>query len=215
MRFFVTSDEHHGHENIVKMCNRPFANTREMSDVVIDRHNAKVPNDGGSLTIHVGDMFWRTLSTDDVISIMRRMHGRHAYVWGNHEDVFKRGEGLKNFFLAMEHYSTFKHNKRKYVLSHYAMRVWDKSHVGSVMLYGHSHGELPEVGLSFDIGVDSHNFEPWTMSEIEAKVATLKQHHVIPVDKLVPGTEAHSNWVTEQAADCEKKYNELPAWKKG
>lgn len=189
MRIFVTSDEHHGHENIIKMCDRPFATTREMTNAIIDRHNAKVPV-SGSLTVHVGDMFWRTLSTDDCFSIMRRMHGQHSYVRGNHEDAFERGDHLEDFFTTIEKMAHFKHNKQLYILCHYAMRVWNKSHVGSVQLYGHSHGELPELGLSFDVGVDSHNFEPWTMEEIEAKVATLKQHHIVPADKLVPGTEA-------------------------
>jgi calcineurin-like phosphoesterase family protein len=214
MNYFVTSDEHHGHEGIIRLCNRPFANVREMSDSIIDRHNAKVRQASNPLTIHVGDMFWKTLSTEDVCSIMRRMLGRHAYVAGNHEEVFERGDGLKNFFSMWEQRTQFKHNKRFYVLDHYAGRVWNKSHRGSVLLYGHSHGELPELGRSFDIGVDCHNFEPWTMAELEAKAVTLKPHHVIPVDKLVPGTGAHKDWAAEQAADCEKKYNELPAWKK-
>ena len=30
------------------------------------------------------------------------------------------------------------------VLCHYAMRVWQKSHYGAWMLYGHSHGTLPD-----------------------------------------------------------------------
>jgi calcineurin-like phosphoesterase family protein len=188
MRHFITSDEHYGHENIIKFSNRPFKDTDEMARVLIEKHNAKVPAGHGSLTIHCGDMFWRTLPISECLSIVSRLNGLHAYIWGNHEENM-RHEILRAMFVSAEHIKVINWNKHKIVLCHYAMRVWDKSHTGSWMLYGHSHGDLPEQGLSFDIGVDSHNFEPWTMEEIEAKMATLKQNHVIPADKIFPFTE--------------------------
>jgi calcineurin-like phosphoesterase family protein len=48
------------------------------------------------------------------------------------------------------------------------MRVWDQSHHGSWHLYGHSHGKLPDLGLSTDVGVDGHNFQPWSFEEVRA-----------------------------------------------
>lgn len=202
MNIFVTSDEHHGHggkdgkSGIITLAKRPFTNVNEMTDAIIDRHNAKVRDASNPLTAHVGDMFWKTLSNDDVDSIMARMQGRHCYVFGNHEEVFERGTAASRHFLTLTMRDRFKHNKRLYILDHYAGRVWDKSHRGSVLLYGHSHGELPSLGLSFDIGVDVHNFEPWSLEELEARVATLKQHHIVPDDQLVEGTtlyeEAHA-----------------------
>jgi calcineurin-like phosphoesterase family protein len=188
MREFVTSDEHYGHANIIKFSNRPFKDTDEMTRVIIEKHNAKVPRGPGSLTIHLGDMFWRTLPIGECMNIVSCLHGVHAYVWGNHEENM-RNELLRSMFISAEHIKVINWNKHKIVLCHYAMRVWDKSHTGSWMLYGHSHGELSEQGLSFDVGVDSHNFEPWSMEEIEAKMATLKQNHVIPADKVFSFTE--------------------------
>lgn len=45
------------------------------------------------------------------------------------------------------------------MLFHYAMRVWNKSHHGSIHLYGHSHDSLDKDGeyngLSMDVGMDS------------------------------------------------------------
>lgn len=190
MREFVTSDEHHGHENIIKMCNRPFATTDEMTRVIIEKHNAKVPRGPGSITYHLGDMFWRHLTAEQALEILKAMNGLHSYVWGNHEEVIERDvDAFRRHFREMLDIDTIKWQKHKIILCHYAMRVWDKSHTGSWMLYGHSHGELPEQGLSFDVGVDSHNFEPWSMDEIAAKMATLKSNHVIPADKIFPFTE--------------------------
>jgi calcineurin-like phosphoesterase family protein len=59
------------------------------------------------------------------------------------------------------------------VLCHYALRVWDRSHYGAWMLYGHSHGQLPVWGHSIDVGVDSWSFAPVSLGEIVAKMKTL------------------------------------------
>jgi len=37
---WFTADFHFGHFNIIRYCNRPFGNTQEMDDVVIERMNA-------------------------------------------------------------------------------------------------------------------------------------------------------------------------------
>ena len=50
-------------------------------------------------------------------------------------------------FSSISHYKEVKFGKGKgdfICLSHYAMRVWNKSHHGSIMLHGHSHGTLPD-----------------------------------------------------------------------
>ena len=55
------------------------------------------------------------------------------------------------------------------VLFHYAMRVWQASHHGTYHIYGHSHGELPDDlnALSFDVGVDCHNYAPINYQDIK------------------------------------------------
>lgn len=76
-------------------------------------------------------------------------------------------------------------NGKIFVLCHYAMRVWNNSHHGAIMLYGHSHGTLDELKPQFteptwigenyylknyktmDVGIDTHpEFRPYSMSEI-------------------------------------------------
>jgi len=53
------------------------------------------------------------------------------------------------------------------VACHYAMRVWPQSHHGSYMLYGHSHGKLPPLGLQWDVGVDNNNYYPISFNELK------------------------------------------------
>jgi calcineurin-like phosphoesterase family protein len=187
---FITADEHYGHNFIREVCHRPFASIEEMREAIIERHNKKVPNKQSYLTIHVGDMFWRTVSEMEARGIINRLHGRHAFLFGNHDELIEQSLTIQQEFEWVrgknkENTShSIKVNKHLLVISHFAQRVWQKSHKGSWHVYGHSHGELPELGHSFDIGVDSHGFEPWSTEEIEAKMATTQSNHVIPADKI-------------------------------
>lgn len=50
------------------------------------------------------------------------------------------------------------------------MVVWKD---GSWHLYGHSHGNLPDDpnSLSFDVGVDTNNFKPYSLKDVERIMA--------------------------------------------
>ena len=65
------------------------------------------------------------------------------------------------------------------VLCHYSMRKWNKSHYGSWHLYGHSHGNLPPLGLSFDVGVDTNDYYPYSLDDVSNKMKTLSREFVI------------------------------------
>jgi hypothetical protein len=62
--------------------------------------------------------------------------------------------------------------KQNIVFCHYAMQTWASSYHGSWMLYGHSHGRLPEWDnrLTFDTGVDVWGYAPVPMEAIVKKM---------------------------------------------
>ena len=193
-QIYFTSDEHFGHAprkdtgvgGVLKLCKRPFASLLEMRDVIIERHNKVVPPGRGTLTVHVGDWFWHTLTLDEAIYIMDRMHGRHAFMFGNHDEFLVKYRTYfeqKLDFIHGENQAggakIFHFNKHMLTVDHFARRVWQGSHRGHWHVYGHSHSGLPGLGKSFDIGVDGHDFYPWSMEEIEAKMNSRMQHHSI------------------------------------
>jgi calcineurin-like phosphoesterase family protein len=137
-----------------------------MDEAMIYRWNSVVGYE--DLVIHLGDF---GLGNEGYIrSIRNRLNGNIVMVFGNHSSIERKLNWYKTFDyleLKVAKYPSL-------ALSHYAHRIWNKMHKGTWHLYGHSHGTLPEDPhfKSFDVGVDSHNFTPWSMEEIAKKMAT-------------------------------------------
>jgi len=97
---------------------------------------------------------------------------------GNHEGTAlncrKRFKWIKDYYELKVSDADCKNGVQRIILLHYAMRVWRGSHRGTWHLYGHSHGQLPDLEdhLSFDAGVDSHNFYPISYEEVKAIMKT-------------------------------------------
>lgn len=174
-----TSDEHYGHSNIIKFCKRPYSNIDDMKESLIKNHNEVVKP--GDRVYHLGDFAWRTLSEGEILSIRYRLNGEHYYIYGNHEEAFKRSKALRESFIWCRDVENLKINGYPNIfLCHYAMRVWNGSHKGAWHLYGHSHSALPEVTngnrkgdespFSFDCGVDAQNFYPISLEQVAEKM---------------------------------------------
>lgn len=182
---FITSDEHYGHKRIIELANRPFESVEQMNREIIARHNAKVPNNKNVTVIHAGDMFWHTLLPSEAIQILSQLHGSHVFLYGNHDELIEKTAILRSMFVSVTGENKaggskiLRFNKRSLTINHFAQRVWQSSHNGHWHVYGHSHDALPGLGKSFDIGVDGHDFFPWSLEEIEVKMETLKQHHYV------------------------------------
>ena len=163
---YITSDSHFGHKNIIKYCNRPFSSVEEMDETMIENWNAKVkPND---TIYHLGDFSF----SKNPQQYFKRLNGRKILIRGNHDGLAIVDLGWD----GVHHYYELKVGKQLIVLFHYGMRVWNGSHHGSWHLYGHSHGKLPSSGLSFDAGVDCHNFSPISYDEVKIKMESLKNN---------------------------------------
>jgi calcineurin-like phosphoesterase family protein len=59
------------------------------------------------------------------------------------------------------------------VLCHYSMQAWELSNHGSWHLFGHTHGRLKGIGMSFDVGVDCTDFVPLSLDQVVEKMMHL------------------------------------------
>lgn len=162
---FFTSDTHFGHANIIKYCNRPFKSVNEMDEVMIQNWNDRVSP--GDDVYHLGDFGFK--DRNKIHNILQRLNGRIHLIKGNHD---YKPHTIKGFASVQDYYE-LKTQGEKIILSHYAMRVWNGSHRGRIMLYGHSHGTLPGNSQSLDVGVDCWEFKPVTLDEIKSRLQTL------------------------------------------
>lgn len=179
---WFTSDHHFGHKNIIPYADRPLETLEEMNKVLIEKWNSKVKKN--DFVYHLGD--FALCNTSFLNKILDQLNGNVFLIKGNHDDTAlkckNRFEWIKDYHEMKVEDSDATKGKQMIVLMHYAMRVWNKSHYGSWQLFGHSHGNLPdkETSLSFDVGVDCHDFYPISYNEV--KVIMSKKKCISPIE---------------------------------
>lgn len=110
-----------------------------------------------------------------------------------YDKMFIRPAKPSDLFKSTQHYKHISFGKQEIIMSHYAMRVWNRSHHGAIHLYGHSHDSLDnparggsEWGKSMDVGIDSAKrilgeYRPFSLSEIldimSNREALIVDHH--------------------------------------
>ena len=164
MQFF-TSDTHFYHDNIIKYSNRPFKNSLEMNEIIINNWNKVVT--ASDTIYHLGDVGFACVEV--LNETLKRLNGNIIFLTGNHDRSMK---GL----APIKHLLEINIEGQPIVLMHYAMYVWPKSHYGSWHLFGHSHGTLKGVGKSFDVGVDANNFTPISFDQVKNIMVSLPDH---------------------------------------
>jgi calcineurin-like phosphoesterase family protein len=163
---WFTSDLHLGHANIIKYSNRPFADVEEMDNTIISNWNSKIQQYDHAWFL--GDFCFTNVEKGQ--EYLNRLNGIKHLIIGNHD---KTGVQLKGW-ATIDDLKEIKINGQWITLCHYAMRVWNKCHYGTWHLYGHSHGSLPDDpnSLSFDVGVDCHNYTPLSFNDVKSIMAT-------------------------------------------
>ena len=176
MKTFFTSDTHFGHKNMTNegknYSNRPYDTIVQMDEAMIANWNSVVGQDDE--VYHLGDF---AMGKTPVPTILGRLNGKKHLIWGNHDSEQTRK--LPHWESSQPYLEIYLEGK-KIILCHYAMRVWNKSHGGALMFYGHSHGSLPGNDQSCDVGVDCFNYIPSTLTQIMCHLKTLAPYS--PVD---------------------------------
>lgn len=170
-KFFVTSDQHFNHENIIKYCNRPFSSVEEMNEEMIKRWNTVVSQDDTVFVL--GDFFMGRLT--EIKDILAQLNGHIMLVNGNHDkddrvvkmtsygDVVNLGPlyiiEYKNVNVVMCHYP----------IDFDLRNMVSKTSKKMVFLYGHIHNLAPkglDRGCFYHVGVDTNDFTPVNLDNI-------------------------------------------------
>lgn len=160
-RFWFTADLHFDHDNIRIHCNRPFKNLDEMHSTIIKNWNSVVSKK--DIVYILGDFAYSKHS-----HWLMRLNGKKILIKGNHDDM-----SLKDYrnFTEVTPLKDIKINGNKITLCHYPMMSWNCSHFGAWHLYGHVHGRVKHKSLAMDVGIDTHDFYPYSYEEISEMMA--------------------------------------------
>jgi calcineurin-like phosphoesterase family protein len=181
MANFYTADLHFGHENVIRLCNRPFASAAEMDRIMIERLQAVV-KPGDDLWI-VGDFaFGGAQSRPDVLnSLFSRIPGRKHLVKGNH-DIGRNSAAVLALGWESQHdIAEIRDDGRRLVLCHYPMITWNGARRGALQLFGHVHDNWPGSRNSVNVGVDHWDFRPVRVADIERRARSQPENPIWPL----------------------------------
>ncbi len=167
MSTFFTSDSHFGHKNIIQLCNRPFSDSSEMDQAMIESWNSVVgPRD---VVYHLGD--FSMLPPDKISEILKKLNGVKRLIIGNHDkDPRVIPEWASKRLMA-----EVSVDGHKLFLCHYPMREWPGMWKGVIHLYGHVHGNLMPAPGSMDVGADIWGGKPVSLADLLAVITPFDQ----------------------------------------
>jgi len=167
--YYFIADTHFGHENILKMCGRPFDSIEAMNEALIAAWNGQVT--GNDTVFLLGDMFFRCTNPEH---ILRQLKGRKRLIIGNHDSSWMTKVDLKKHFVSVDNFLEINDGVRSITLCHYPLLTW-KHKLRTYMVHGHIHNDtssdyfplLASRERVLNAGVDINNFRPVTFEELQ------------------------------------------------
>lgn len=190
-KIFFTSDLHVGHSNVIRFCNRPYADIKAMSEGLIQNWNWAVGEN--DIVFDLGDMFWWD-SRHDVKKFIEKLNGFIYKVPGNHDmdckKLFelcdpKKVEVLDDInTLWVTGLNEARPTKTlEMVMCHYPLATFPHWTHDVLQVFGHIHSgpttsnevDVPGKDLilnkkQYDVGVDNNNYTPIELREILKKL---------------------------------------------
>lgn len=155
MTVYLIGCTHFGHENIIKLANRPFHSVEEMDEVLIENWNRVVK--ATDTVYHLGDFAFRGAPAE---SYEAKLNGKILKVQGNHD---ARDWGV--------HYDTVKANRTRSHLFHYPIEEWDGWWKGSLHFHCHTHKpNFKSAERRGNVGADAIDFTPIRLEDAMGKL---------------------------------------------
>lgn len=176
---YFTSDQHFGHFNIIRLCERPFGSLDEMNETMIARWNAKV-RDGDTIYV-LGDLFFHAATVEP---ILQRLNGRKHLILGNHDHSWTAKVRLADHFESVQTICEIDIAGKSATLCHYPMLTYPQARRG-YMIYGHIHNNVRDDywpliarrSRMLNAGVDINNYEPVMFDEMVANNRSFISSH--------------------------------------
>lgn len=167
---YYTADQHFGHENIIRLCGRPFMDVNEMDEALIFNWNCSVSNED---TVYIlGDLIFRSSKAPSYY--LERLNGKKHLVLGNHDHKWISSCALNKYFSSVTSYLEIKDKGKRIALCHYPMLSWGGIGRESYHFFGHIHNNreglafetIQRMDHAFNAGVEINGYAPVTLEEL-------------------------------------------------
>lgn len=174
---YYISDLHLGHENVIRMCNRPFASIEEMDEALISNWNRVVH--ANDVVYILGDLIFKADKAPS--EYLSRLKGKKHLILGNHDKTWINEEGARDFFESVTRLDVINTGHGKATLCHFPML----DHEGHYLIHGHIHantdqsywGFLKASERALNAGVDVNGYKPVSFDELVANNERFKAEH--------------------------------------
>lgn len=157
---WVISDTHFGHANIIKYCNRPFANPLEMDEAIIENWNKVVKDE--DIVYHLGDVYFGKKNPSNW---MHRLKGRKRLILGNHDDgKCQILHGVFQKILESRMFPEFGLH-----LSHVPIHPDGLQHKVTRNVHGHIHDRVIPDEQYVNVSVEMINYTPVNIETLRVK----------------------------------------------
>lgn len=164
MTIFFTSDTHFDHQNIIRLCNRPFETVEEMNETMVENWNKTVGKD--DTVYHIGDFSWGGVTAAK--AIFDRLNGQKHLIMGNHDEI--KYMGKLDWVRIMDYHELPIHSalfNNRIILFHYPIVEWNGYYRGAIHVHGHQHNIKAHQAINrVDVGVDANNFTPISIYDL-------------------------------------------------
>jgi len=175
--YWIISDTHFGHTNIIKYCDRPFKTVEEMDTTIINNINEKVKKT--DILWHLGDFLYGRSELDLIARYKKYLSLINCkniiLIVGNHDKYLRKESVLREMFimvlpyfvgyinglpLTMNHrpLDDEKHNKQALITFRYKK-------MDCINLFGHTHNNSHLT--PYNMSVENTNYKPVSLKEIQ------------------------------------------------
>lgn len=181
MVYFI-ADMHIGHDNIIRLCGRPFRTVEDMDATIINNWNSRVKDED---TVYIlGDIAFKSVS--DPVQILKKLKGHKILIKGNHDGRNMKNPAFRACFDRIDNLSTEPINGERVVVCHYPIMEWDGYFRGAWHVYGHVHNNTTNKCFQYilnepnmlNAGVDITGFRPVTLDELKVLNAEFKAQYL-------------------------------------
>lgn len=175
---WFTSDQHFGHDAILRFTDRQYKTVKEMQKDIIKKWNKQVRKN--DIVYVLGDFVWNTVKSNEYRKILEKLNGNIILIVGNHDDM-RTVRGLNLGFSDVLWGAEIKIGKETVLMSHYPYKfgfwknLWCSircflqtgrlpkvKHAGKRpvnngkwLAHGHTHSKVKVKGKQIHVGWDA------------------------------------------------------------